>query len=482
MQLNQLTAHEIGAQFRSGEVSSVEVTRAVLDSIARCEPTINAFISIDDEGALAQAAAVDAKLARGDELGPLAGIPVAVKDVLCVRGGRTTCGSHILSEYVAPYDATAVQQLRRANAVLVGKTNMDEFAMGSSCENSYFGATHNPVDPERVPGGSSGGSAAAVAADETIVALGSDTGGSVRQPAGYCGVVGLKPTYGRVSRYGLVAYASSLDQVGPLAKDVEDASLLLSAVAGHDRRDATSADLPVPDYGEKLEDGLRGLRIGMASEYFGSGLDPEIRAAIERAAELMEAAGAELVEIDLPVAGNPDSCVGAYYIIATAEASANLSRYDGVKLRISGRAKRGRHPRPLQGNPEQWLRRRSERRIMLGTYVLSAGYYDAYYLKAQKVRTLIRRDFERAFEMCDVLLSPVAPTTAFRLGEQIDDALQMYLNDIYTVSVNLAGIPGICVPFGSSSQGLPIGAQLLAAPFEEAKLLTAARGLELIQT
>ena len=482
MQLNQLTAHEIGAQFRSGEVSSVEVTRAVLDSIARCEPTINAFISIDDEGALAQAAAVDAKLARGDELGPLAGIPVAVKDVLCVRGGRTTCGSHILSEYVAPYDATAVQQLRRANAVLVGKTNMDEFAMGSSCENSYFGATHNPVDPERVPGGSSGGSAAAVAADETIVALGSDTGGSVRQPAGYCGVVGLKPTYGRVSRYGLVAYASSLDQVGPLAKDVEDASLLLSAVAGHDRRDATSADLPVPDYGEKLEDGLRGLRIGMASEYFGSGLDPEIRAAIERAAELMEAAGAELVEIDLPVAGNPDSCVGAYYIIATAEASANLSRYDGVKYGFRAEPNGGGILDLYRETRSNGFGAEVKRRIMLGTYVLSAGYYDAYYLKAQKVRTLIRRDFERAFEMCDVLLSPVAPTTAFRLGEQIDDALQMYLNDIYTVSVNLAGIPGICVPFGSSSQGLPIGAQLLAAPFEEAKLLTAARGLELIQT
>ena len=483
MSLNQLTAHETSARLRGGEISCVEVTRAVLDAIISCEPTVNAFISVDDEDALAQATAVDEKRARGEALGPLAGIPVALKDVLCVRGGRTTCGSRMLADYIAPYDATAVQQLRQADAVLVGKTNMDEFAMGSSCETSFFGATRNPVDPQRVPGGSSGGSAAAVAAHETIVALGSDTGGSVRQPAGYCGVVGLKPTYGRVSRYGLVAYASSLDQIGPVAKDVEDAALLLGAIAGHDRRDATSANIPVPDYGEKLEAGLGGLRIGMASAYFSSGLDPEIRSAIEAAAAMMEAAGAELVEIGLPVAANADACVGAYYIIATAEASANLARYDGVKYGFRAEAN------GEDGILDLYTATRSQgfgdevkRRIMLGTYVLSAGYYDAYYLKAQKVRTLIRRDFERAFETCDILLSPVAPTTAFTIGEQVDDALQMYLNDIYTVSVNLAGIPGISVPLGLSSQGLPIGAQLLAAPFEEAKLLTAARGLELIQT
>ncbi len=484
MPLNHLTAHEIGVQLRSGEISSVDVTASVLDAIADSEPAINAFISVDGEGALTQAEAVDRKRARGEDLGPLAGIPVAVKDVICARGGRTTCGSHILEHYSAPYDATVVEKLRRAEAVLIGKTNMDEFAMGSSNETSYFGPARNPVDPERVPGGSSGGSAAAVAAHETIVALGSDTGGSVRQPAGYCGVVGLKPTYGRISRYGLVAYASSLDQIGPVAKDVEDAALLLGAVAGHDRRDSTSVEIEVPDYGAKLDGGIRGLRIGMVREYLGSGLDAEIREAVETAAAALESAGAELVELSLPVAGNPDFCVGAYYIIAMAEASANLARYDGVKY--GSRA----NSREAAGDPllELYRRTRSQgfgaevkRRIMLGTYVLSAGYYDAYYVKALKVRTLIRQDFERAFEACDAILSPVAPTTAFPLGEQIDDPLQMYLNDIYTVSVNLAGIPGICVPVGTSVQGLPIGAQLLAAPFEEDLLLTAARGLEVIQ-
>ena len=403
------------------------------------------------------------------------------EDVLCVRGGRTTCGSRILSDYVAPYDATAVSRLREADAVLLGKTNMDEFAMGSSCENSYFGATRNPVDPQLVPGGSSGGSAAAVAADETIVALGSDTGGSVRQPAGYCGVVGLKPTYGRISRYGLVAYASSLDQVGPIAKDVEDASLLLGAVAGHDPRDATSAELPVEDYGAKLDDGLRGLKIGIVAEFFGSGLDPEILGTISRSAALMEEAGAELVDIGLPVGADADACVACYYIIAMAEASANLARYDGVNYGF--RADGGDDITDLyKATRSTGFGDEVKRRIMLGTYILSAGYYDAYYLKAQKVRTLIRRDFERAFETCDLLLSPVAPTTAFPVGEQIDDPLQMYLNDIYTVSVNLAGIPGICVPVGNSSSGLPIGAQLLAAPFAEKTLLKAARGLELLHT
>ena len=410
-------------------------------------------------------------------MGALAGVPLAVKDVLCVRGGPTTCGSKILRDYVAPYDATAVDRVRRADAVLLGKTNMDEFSMGSSTEGSCFGPTRNPVDPERVPGGSSGGSAAAVAADETVLALGSDTGGSVRQPAAYCGVVGLKPTYGRVSRYGLVAYASSLDQIGPLAKDVEDAALLLGVIAGHDPRDATSVDRPVPDYREKLAEGVGGLRIGWAKEFYARGLDTEIRGAAEEAARRLAGEGAEIVDVSLSVAGDPDFCVSCYYVIAMAEASANLSRFDGV--RYGFRAGEAHDLQDLyRRTRSQGFGTEVQRRIMVGAYVLSAGYYDAYYLKAQKVRTLIRRDFERAFESCDLLLSPVAPTTAFRLGEQLEDPLQMYLNDIYTTSLNLAGLPGISVPAAQSADGLPIGVQLMARPFEEATLLRGARVLE----
>ena len=463
----------------SGETSATEVTRAALDTIEKREPEINAFISVDADGALLQAEAVDDKRRRGQPVGTLAGIPVAVKDLICVRGSATTCGSRILDGYKPPYDATVIAHMRQADAVLLGKTNMDEFAMGSSNENSYFGPTRNPVNGEHVPGGSSGGSAAAVAAHETILALGSDTGGSVRQPAGYCGVVGLKPTYGRVSRYGLVAYASSLDQIGPVTKDVEDAALLLDAIAGRDARDATSAEIAKADYFEKLNAGVEGLRIGIAPEYFGPGLDPEIRTAVETAAGHLETAGATLVsDISLPVAADPDYCIGAYYIVAMGEASANLARYDGV--RYAFRAEDG-----VSDLQQMYRLTRSEgfgeevkRRIMLGTYVLSAGYYDAYYLKAQKVRTLIRQDFERAYERCDFLLSPVAPTTAFKLNEQVNDPLQMYLNDVYTVSVNLAGLPGISVPVATSAQGLPIGAQLLAPAFEEAGLLRVARALE----
>jgi len=462
----------------SGETCALEVTRAALDTIEEREPGINAFISVDTEGALRQAEAIDDKRRRGQPLGVLAGIPVAVKDLICVRGSPTTCGSRILSGYRPPYDATVIERMREADAVLLGKTNMDEFAMGSSNETSHFGPTRNPANRECVPGGSSGGSAAAVAAHETILALGSDTGGSVRQPAGYCGVVGLKPTYGRVSRYGLVAYASSLDQIGPVTKDVEDAALLLDAIAGKDARDATSADIAKPDYFEKLNAGVEGLRIGIAPEYFGPGLDPEIRTAVEAAAAHLESAGAIIVsDISLPVAADPDYCIGAYYIVAMGEASANLARYDGV--RYAFRASEGKDLQEMyQLTRSQGFGEEVKRRIMLGTYVLSAGYYDAYYLKAQKVRTLIRQDFERAYERCDFLLSPVAPTTAFKLGEQVDDPLQMYLNDVYTVSVNLAGLPGISVPVATSSQGLPIGAQLLAPPFEEAGLLRAARVLE----
>ena len=477
MSLNELTAHELSDRMAAGEISSREITADVLDAIEKTDPTINAFISVDPDQALERAASIDRKRAAGDRLGPLAGIPMALKDVLCVEGGRTTCGSRILENFVAPYDSTAVARLRRAGSVLVGKTNMDEFAMGSSTESSYFGPTRNPRDPERVPGGSSGGSAAAVAAHETILALGSDTGGSVRQPAGYCGVVGLKPTYGRVSRYGLVAYASSLDQIGPLAKDVEDAALLLGTIAGHDPKDSTSVDIAVPDYRAALGGEIKGLRAGLAREHLGPGLDGEIHRAVMHSAERLREAGAELVDVSLPVAAHPEYCIGAYYLIAMGEASANLTRYDGIRYGYrSGEARNLR---------EIYCQSRSsgfgaevKRRIMLGTYALSAGYYDAYYLKAQKVRTLIREDFDRAFSRCDVLLSPVAPTVAFRLGENMDDPLQMYLNDIYTVSVNLAGIPGIALPVATNSENLPIAVQLLAGPFQEERLLRAAHVLE----
>ena len=477
MALNQATAHELSTRLQQGDITARQLVEAALDRISAIDGQINAFISVDPEGALTHADDIDQRRTAGAALGPLAGIPLALKDVLCVRGGRTTCGSKILEHFIAPYDATAVERLRAADAVFIGKTNMDEFAMGSSCENSYFGPTLNPRDPERVPGGSSGGSAAAVAADETILALGSDTGGSVRQPASYCGVVGLKPTYGRVSRYGLIAYASSLDQIGPVTKDVEDAALLLQAIAGHDPRDSTSSTAPVPDYRAALQGDIRGLKVGLAHEHFPAALDAEVAAAAQDAANALVDAGAELVDVELPVAGHPEYCISTYYIIAMAEASANLARYDGVKYGY-----RAEGSTDLQ---ELYLQTRSEgfgtevkRRIMLGAYALSAGYYDAYYRKAQQVRTLIREDFTRAFATCDVLLSPVAPTTAFRLGEQLDDPLQMYLNDIYTVSVNLAGIPAISVPFAHSRSDLPIGVQLLAPPLEEARLLCAAYALE----
>ncbi len=477
MALNEKTAHELAVQLRAGETTSREITQETLKHIEEVDAEINAFISVDREGALLQADAIDRRRQAGETLGPLAGIPIALKDVLCVQNGRTTCGSHILENYIAPYDATAVARLRTAGLVFVGKTNMDEFAMGSSNENSYFGPVRNPRDTTRVPGGSSGGSAAAVAANETILALGSDTGGSVRQPAGYCGVVGLKPTYGRISRYGLVAYASSLDQIGPISKDVTDAAHLLQTIAGHDPRDSTSINAAAPDYTAALNGDLSGLKVGLASEHFPSELNAEIAAAIRRAARALEGAGAELIDVSLPIAGHAEYCIGTYYLIAMAEASANLSRYDGVKF--------GHRSKDAKDLLEMYLQTRSEgfgaevkRRIMLGTYALSTGYYDAYYLKAQKVRTLIRRDFETAFAECDVLLSPVAPTTAFKLGEQLDDPLQMYLNDIYTVSVNLAGIPGISVPFATATDGLPIGAQLLAPLLGEEVLLRAAYALE----
>ncbi len=454
------------------EVSPVEVTAALLQRIKERDGELNAYLSVDESGALEQAKAAEARLGRG-EGSPLTGIPLALKDVMVTRGLRTTCGSRILENFVPPFDATAVARLRREGAVFLGKANMDEFAMGSSTENSAYGSTRNPWNRDYTPGGSSGGSAAAVAADLCSGALGSDTGGSIRQPASHCGVVGLKPTYGRVSRYGLVAYASSLDQIGPLTKEVRDAALLLQAIAGHDPKDSTSVPQAVPDYAAVLGREIRGMKIGVPREYFGQGLDPEVEAAIRAALKTLEGLGAELLEVSLP---HTEYAVATYYVVAVAEASSNLARYDGVKygFRAEGR-----------NLLETYLHTRSQgfgaevrRRIMLGTYTLSAGYYDAYYKKGSQVRALIRGDFEAAFKDCALIACPVSPTPAFRLGEKLADPLTMYLSDIFTISANLAGIPGISVPCGFSSRGLPIGLQLLGPPFGEAEILQTAYAFE----
>ena len=472
MELYELTIHEARDALRKGEVSSVDVTRSVLRRIEAVDGRIRAYLRTRPEEALAAAEEADRRRARGDDH-PLLGIPLAIKDVLCTAGVETTCGSRILEGFVPPYDATVVARLRQAGAVLLGKTNTDEFAMGSSTENSGYFTTHNPWDLSRVPGGSSGGSAAAVAADECLAALGSDTGGSVRQPAALCGVVGLKPTYGRVSRYGLVAFASSLDQVGPLGKDVTDCALLLGAIAGHDPRDATSADLPVPEYAAALRPEVAGMRLGLPREYLSDGMQPEVEAAVRAAVQVYEGLGAEVIEVAMP---HTEYALPTYYLIAPAEASANLARYDGVRYGLS-------HPEATD-IWDAYRRTRQEgfgaevkRRIMLGTYALSAGYYDAYYLKAQKVRTLIKQDFDRALERCDALVVPTTPTTAFRIGERVDDPLQMYLGDVFTLPLNLAGLCGISVPCGSA-QGLPIGLQVLGGAYDEATILRVAYAYE----
>ena len=468
------TARGLIDGIRTGSHTARDIAQKTLAHIRRTD--VNAFITLDEEGALKAADAVDQKAATGGPLGPLAGIPIALKDTLCTQGLRTTCASKILANFIPPYDATAVSCLRRADAIILGKLNMDEFAMGSSSENSHFGAVKNPHDPTRVAGGSSGGSAAAVAAGQAFMTLGSDTGGSIRLPASFCGVVGLKPTYGRVSRYGLIAYASSLDQIGPVARTVEDAALLLRVIAGRDPRDSTSARVPVPDYPSACQRGVEGLTIGLPKEFFAEGLQPDVRHAVMRGVEILEKNGACLREISLPIAGHPAYAIAAYYVVATAEASSNLSRYDGVKYGFRADA---------ENLIDMYIQTRSQgfgaevkRRVMLGTYALSAGYYDAYYRKAQQVRTLIRRDFASAFETCDVIASPVSPTPAFKLGEKLRDPLQMYLSDIYTVSVNLAGIPGISVPCGTSPAGLPIGLQLLGDAFAEETILRAAAVVE----
>ncbi len=434
---------------------------------------INSFLALSRERALAQAARIDELTAQGKPLPPLAGVPIGIKDVLAMTGSPATAGSLILKGYMPPYDATAVAKLEAAGAVLLGKLNCDEFAMGSSNENSAYGAVHNPRDKSRVPGGSSGGSAAAVAAEMAVATLGSDTGGSIRQPASFCGVVGLKPTYGRVSRYGLIAFASSLDHVGPFAKTVKEVALMLRTIAGRDPMDSTSAEVPVPDYVAELDKPVKGLKVGVAKEYFGEGLDPEVQAAVEAAIQKLAELGCEIVPVSLP---HTEYAIPTYYIVATAEASSNLARYDGV--RYGFRAKANTLSEMYRRTRDGGFGMEVKRRIMLGTYALSAGYYDAYYLKAQKVRTLLTRDFDEAFKKVDVIAAPTCPTPAFRLGEKVNDPLAMYLADIYTVTANLAGIPGISIPCGENHEKLPIGLQLFARHFDEATLLRVAHAYE----
>lgn len=468
------TATQLSWMLERGEVSSREIMDAHLERTRQVDSAVGAFLSLDEADARAQADAADRRRAEGSCLGPLDGIPVAIKDVLAVRGQPLGCASAMLKDFVSPYDAHVIERLRSAGVVVWGRLNMDEFAMGSSTENSSVRVTSNPWDLSRVPGGSSGGSAAAVAAREAVLTLGSDTGGSVRQPAAFCGVVGLKPTYGRVSRYGLVAFASSLDQVGPLGRSVEDVALLLGAIAGHDERDSTSIQRPVPDYVAESTDTDRRWRIGVPKEYFAEGIDPEIRAAIDRAITFYRESGCEVVDVSLP---HTEFAVATYYIIATAEASSNLARYDGVRY--------GHRASEAADGVDLYFQSRAEgfgpevkRRIILGTYVLSSGYYDAYYLRAQKVRTLIRQDFLNAFEEVDAVLTPTSPAPAFRRGEKTSDPLEMYLSDIYTLSANLGGIPGLSLPCGFTEAGLPIGMQILGRPFGESEILSIGRRFE----
>jgi len=471
--LHRLTFERAAALLAQKAISSVELTRAVLERIRATEPEIQSFITVTEEVALTQAHAADARRARGDS-GPLLGIPVGIKDIILTKGIRTTAGSKILGNFIAPYDATVTRRLLDAGAVCVGKLNCDEFAMGSSTENSAYQVTRNPWDRTRVPGGSSGGSASAIAAQQALGTLGTDTGGSIRQPAACCGVVGIKPTYGRVSRYGVVAYASSLDQVGPMAKTVTGCAHVLGTIAGHDAHDSTSANRPVPDYAAGLNGSIKGLRVGIPGEYFVEGMAPDVEQAVRAAVRQLQQLGAVISDVSLP---HTQYAIPAYYLIATAEASSNLARYDGIKYGL--RAAEG------EGLLGMYQRTRAagfgaevKRRIMLGTYALSAGYYDAYYLKAQKVRTLIRRDFEQVFQSQDVIVTPTAPTTAFRIGEKTSDPLQMYLSDIFTISINLAGLPGLSMPCGFDAQGMPIGLQIVGRPFEEERVLQAAYAYE----
>jgi aspartyl-tRNA(Asn)/glutamyl-tRNA(Gln) amidotransferase subunit A len=468
-----MTIDDIRSAISERKTTATALAQEFFSRIRKDDPEIGAFLTLCEERALTQAGRVDKMAAEGKPLPSLAGVPVAIKDVMVTRGVRTTAGSKILDNFVPPYDSTAVTRLEAAGAVILGKLNCDEFAMGSSTENSAYRPVHNPRDKSRVPGGSSGGSAAAVAAEMAVATLGSDTGGSIRQPASFCGVVGLKPTYGRVSRYGLIAFASSLDHIGPFANTVKDAALVLLTIAGRDPMDSTSADVPVPDYVAELENPVKGLKVGVAKEYFGAGLDPEVRAAVEAAIQQLEELGCKVVPVSLP---HTEYAIPTYYIVATAEASSNLARYDGV--RYGFRAKASNLSEMYRRTRDGGFGIEVKRRIMLGTYALSAGYYDAYYLKAQKVRALLTRDFDEAFKKVDVIAAPTCPTTAFKLGEKVNDPLAMYLADIYTVTANLAGIPGISIPCGENHEKLPIGLQMFAKHFDEATLLRVAHAYE----
>ncbi|WP_437227236.1 Asp-tRNA(Asn)/Glu-tRNA(Gln) amidotransferase subunit GatA [Planctomicrobium sp. SH661] len=474
MSILEKSATQLLQELQQGNLSATELVQQSLNRIDDVDSRVKSFLEVDHAGALKAAAEVDRKRAAGEPLGRLAGLPVAIKDNMCVRGWKTTCASRMLENFSPPYDAHVISRLRAEDAVLVGRTNLDEFAMGSSCENSAFQKTHNPWELSRTPGGSSGGSAASVAAGLVPLSLGSDTGGSIRQPASFCGIVGMKPTYGRISRYGLIAFASSLDQIGPFARSVQDAALLLNVLAGHDERDSTSVNAPVTDWLEDLETPLQGLRIGVVPEHLGAGVDADVAQAVTTAIDLYRSLGATVSEVELP---HTRYGVAAYYIIAPSEASSNLARYDGVHY--------GHRAKEFSNMVDMYETSRAEgfgdevkRRIMIGTYALSSGYYDAYYLKAMKVRRLISNDFQQAFSQVDVILTPTCPTPAYPLGEKSSDPLKMYLDDIYTVPANLAGIPGISLPCGFSQSGLPIGMQLLAPAFEEGRLLRAARMYE----
>ncbi|HIS07939.1 aspartyl/glutamyl-tRNA amidotransferase subunit A [Lachnoclostridium sp. An196] len=474
MSLMSLTALELGKKIQAKEVSAVEAAKEALGQIKKLDGSLNCFVTVEEDSVLKKAEEVQKKIDAGELAGPLAGVPAAIKDNMCTEGVRTTCSSRMLENFVPTYTAEAVKNLEQAGVVVIGKTNMDEFAMGSTTETSYFGPTRNPWAPEHVPGGSSGGSCAAVAAEECSFALGSDTGGSIRQPSSFCGVTGLKPTYGTVSRYGLIAYGSSLDQIGPVGKDAADCAAVLEAIASHDPKDSTSMKRDSYDFLSALDEGVRGLRIGIPRDYFGDGLDEEVKSHILEAAKVLESKGAVLEEFDLSLV---EYAIPAYYVIASAEASSNLARFDGVKY--------GYRTPEYEGLHNMYKKSRSEgfgaevkRRIMLGSFVLSSGYYDAYYLKALKTKALIRQAFDRAFEKYDVILGPAAPGTAPKLGESLSDPLKMYLGDIYTVSVNLAGLPGITVPCGTDGKGLPIGMQLIGDCFQERKILRAAHAYE----
>ncbi len=475
----QLSANQIKEKILAQELTAYSVVEKLFGEIEHKDAKIKAYLTLNKDTALERAKTIDLKINRGEPLGKLAGVPIAIKDNLCTKGLRTTCASKILENFVPPYDAHVIERLKEEDAIIIGKTNMDEFAMGSSTENSRFQVTCNPWDPERIPGGSSGGSAAAVASDMAFLALGSDTGGSIRQPAALCGIVGLKPTYGRVSRYGLVAFGSSLDQIGTLTKDVSDAALLLQVIAGHDGMDSTSAGLPVQDYPSLLDGTIEGLRVGVPKEYFGFDLNQEIKKAVEDALRLFEKLGAKIIDISLP---HTEYAVAVYYIIATAEASSNLARYDGVRYGYRSSDSELRTPNSLLS---MYSRSRAEgfgsevkRRIMLGTYALSSGYYDAYYMKASKVRTLIKNDFLSAFENVDCIICPTSPTPAFKIGEKTTNPLEMYLSDIFTIPANLAGIPGISIPCGFTRDNLPIGMQILGKHFDEARILKVAKAFE----